>query len=62
MDIKVLKKDEINIDIKICISKYIDTYFSQNYLFEIHLHSVSGIDVSKTSSSSITKIYLSCIL
>lgn len=61
MDIKFLKTDEINIGINTCISKYTDTYFSQTCLFEIHLHSVSGIDVSETFSS-LTKLYLSCIL
>lgn len=48
MDIKFLKIDEINIGINTCISKYTDTYFSQTCLFEIRLHSVSGIDVSET--------------
>lgn len=62
MDIKFLKTDEINIGINTCISKYIsNTYFSQTCLFEIRLHSVSGIDVSETFSS-LTKLYLSCIL
>lgn len=60
MDIKFLKTDEINNGIT-CISKYTDTYFSQTCLFEIRLHSVSGIDVSETFSS-LTKLYLSCIL
>lgn len=35
MDIKILKKNEINIGINICISKYTDTYFSQTYLLFI---------------------------
>lgn len=61
MNIKFLKTDEINIGINTCISKYTDTYFSQTCLFEIRLHSVSGIDVSETFSS-LTKLYLSCIL
>lgn len=61
MDIKFLKTDEINIGINTCISKYKDTYFSQTCLFEIRLHSVSGIDVSETFSS-LTKLYLFCIL
>lgn len=58
-----IKKDEINIGIKIFLNTQIHIFHKFiYYLFEIRLHSVSGIDVSETSSSSSTKLYLSCML